>query len=78
MPDALHLPHGRNRRTWKPNVQNKRFWSETYNRFLQFRMVTAVIKKVQGLLGLGLEAYGWGGWMTDSEGVCSERTCKRF
>lgn len=28
-------------------MQSKRFWSETYNRFLQFRMVAAVIKRVR-------------------------------
>jgi len=37
-------------------VQNKRFWSETYNRFLKFRMVADVIKKVK-LLPHGIDDY---------------------
>lgn len=46
----------RTRRSWKPNVQNKRFWSETYQRFLSFRMTTSVIKQVKRLAG-GIDEY---------------------
>lgn len=39
----------RSRRTWLPNVQRKKFWSETYNRYMQFKMTAAVIKDVKGM-----------------------------
>jgi len=39
----------KSRRSWKPNVQRKRFWSETYNRFLSFKCTTTVIKQVKKL-----------------------------
>ena len=35
------------RRSWLPNIQRKRFWSEKYQRFLQFRATTYVIKQVK-------------------------------
>ena len=44
------------RRTWKPNVQRKRFWSEAKQRFLQFRATTAVIKQVKQLKH-GIDEY---------------------
>ena len=37
-------------------MQNKRFWSETYQRFLQFRMTTSVIKEVKRLKN-GIDGY---------------------
>ena len=37
-------------------MQNKRFWSETYQRFLEFRVTTSVIKKVKSLAG-GIDDY---------------------
>ena len=46
----------RSRRSWKPNIGNKRFWSETYQRFLSFRVHTDVIKKVKKLTG-GIDHY---------------------
>ena len=35
---------------------NKRFWSQTYQRFLSFRVATSVIKKVKKLSG-GIDQY---------------------
>ena len=35
---------------------NKRFWSQTYQRFLSFRVATSVIKKVKKLSG-GIDHY---------------------
>tara|TARA_B100000780_G_scaffold26008_1_gene16476 strand:+ start:188 stop:541 length:354 start_codon:yes stop_codon:yes gene_type:complete len=35
---------------------NKRFWSQTYQRFLEFRVATSVIKKVKKLSG-GIDHY---------------------
>ena len=35
---------------------NKRFWSQTYERFLSFRVATSVIKKVKKLSG-GIDHY---------------------
>ena len=46
----------RSRRSWKPNVQNKRFFSEFLQRYLSFRMTTSVIKKVKSLAG-GIDQY---------------------
>ena len=46
----------RSRRSWKPNIVNKRFWSETYQRFLSFRVHTDVIKKVKKLAH-GIDEY---------------------
>ena len=46
----------RTRRVWKPNVQNKKFFSEAYQRFLSFRMTTSAIKKVKKLAG-GIDEY---------------------
>ena len=37
-------------------MQNKRFWSEAYQRFLHFRVTTAVIKQVKQLQG-GIDEY---------------------
>ena len=37
-------------------MQNKRFWSETYQRFLQFRVTTSVIKEVNRLKR-GIDEY---------------------
>ena len=37
-------------------VQNKRFFSELYQRFLSFRMTTSVIKQVKKLAG-GIDEY---------------------
>ena len=46
-----NVSHARNktRRTWKPNIHYKRFWSETYERFVEFRVAASVIKKVKKL-----------------------------
>ena len=44
------------RRMWKPNVQNKRFWSEFYGRYLKFRVTTSMIKKVKKLAN-GIDEY---------------------
>lgn len=46
----------RTRRTFKPNVQQKRFYSELLSRFLQFRMTASVIKDVKRLAG-GIDQY---------------------
>ena len=35
---------------------NKRFWSQTYQRFLSFRVATSVVKKVKKLAG-GIDHY---------------------
>ena len=37
-------------------MQRKRFWSETYREFLQFRMTTSAIKKVNRMAG-GIDEY---------------------
>ena len=54
--NKITFSHRKFRRTFKPNVQHKRFWSEKYGRFLQFRMTTSVIKKVKKLKG-GIDEY---------------------
>lgn len=46
----------RARRSWKPNVQNKRFFSDMLQRFLKFRMTTSVIKEVKRMPG-GIDQY---------------------
>ena len=37
-------------------MHHKRFWSETYREFLQFRMTASAIKKVKALAG-GIDEY---------------------
>tara|TARA_B110001452_G_C15048015_1_gene365969 strand:- start:164 stop:427 length:264 start_codon:yes stop_codon:yes gene_type:complete len=37
-------------------VQHKKFWSETYQRLLSFRVTTSTIKKVKQLAG-GIDDY---------------------
>ena len=37
-------------------MHTKRFWSETYREFLQFRMTTSAIKKVKACAG-GIDQY---------------------
>ena len=37
-------------------MQKKRFWSDTYQRFLQFKVTTSVIKEVGRLAG-GIDEY---------------------
>jgi len=54
--NQISFSHRKTRRTWKPNKQNKRFWSETYQRFLQFRVTASVIKEV-GRLKQGIDEY---------------------
>lgn len=54
--NKVSFSHRKTRRTWKPNVQHKRFWSETYQRYLQFRCTTSLIKKVKALPG-GIDEY---------------------
>ncbi len=54
--NQISFSHRKTRRTWKPNVQNKRFWSETYQRFLHFRVTTSVIKQVNRLKD-GIDEY---------------------
>mmetsp|Transcript_17408 Transcript_17408/g.37453 ORF Transcript_17408/g.37453 Transcript_17408/m.37453 type:complete len:281 (-) Transcript_17408:373-1215(-) len=39
----------KSRRKWSPNVKDKRFWSESYNRFLKFRVTTTTIRIVKRL-----------------------------
>ena len=53
-----NVSHARNktRRTWKPNIHYKRFWSETYERFVEFRVAASVIKKVKKLAH-GIDEY---------------------
>lgn len=46
----------RSRRTWLPNVQYKRFWSESRQKMVRFRCVTHVIKLVKKLKG-GIDEY---------------------
>lgn len=53
---GTHAAVRRSRRSWKPNVQNKKLFSGTYQRFLQFRMTTCVIKEVKQLPG-GIDEY---------------------
>eukprot|EP00322_Chrysochromulina_rotalis_P003401 CAMPEP_0115848366 /NCGR_PEP_ID=MMETSP0287-20121206/10885_1 /TAXON_ID=412157 /ORGANISM="Chrysochromulina rotalis, Strain UIO044" /LENGTH=115 /DNA_ID=CAMNT_0003302277 /DNA_START=107 /DNA_END=454 /DNA_ORIENTATION=- len=54
--NQISFSHKKSRRTWKPNVQSKRFWSETYQRFLQFRVTTSVIREVNRLKD-GIDGY---------------------
>jgi large subunit ribosomal protein L28 len=54
--NQISFSHRKTRRTWKPNVQYKRFWSETYQRFLRFRVTTSVIKQVNRLKN-GIDEY---------------------
>lgn len=54
--NTISFSHRKSRRNWKPNSQEKRFWSETYQRFLQFRCTTSVIKQVKRLAG-GIDEY---------------------
>ena len=54
--NQISFSHRKTRRTWKPNVQYKRFWSETYQRFLRFRVTTSVIKQVNRLKD-GIDEY---------------------
>ena len=54
--NQISFSHRKTRRTWKPNKQNKRFWSESYQRFLEFRVTTSVIKEVKRLKN-GIDDY---------------------
>jgi ribosomal protein L28 len=54
--NKVSFSHRKARRTWKPNVQTKRFWSDLYQRFLHFRVTTSVIKEVKRLSG-GIDEY---------------------
>ncbi len=49
-------PRRRYRRSWKPNIQYRRFFSDLLQRHLRFRMATAVIKEVKALAG-GIDQY---------------------
>jgi large subunit ribosomal protein L28 len=40
------------RRSWKPNVHNKRLWSETLQEFIQFKVTTYALKCVDKAGGL--------------------------
>ena len=48
----LSPPMRRTRRTWLSNVQYKRFWSDMYERFIEFRATAFVIKQVKRLGGI--------------------------
>uniref|UniRef100_A0A7S0IW21 50S ribosomal protein L28 n=1 Tax=Calcidiscus leptoporus TaxID=127549 RepID=A0A7S0IW21_9EUKA len=54
--NQVSFAENKTRRAWKPNVHQRRFWSETYNRFLCFRMTTSVIKEVKRLKH-GIDEY---------------------
>ena len=54
--NTVSFSHRKARRTWKPNVQRKRFFSELYQRMLGFQMTTSVIKQVKKLAG-GIDEY---------------------
>ncbi|EOD34836.1 50S ribosomal protein L24 [Emiliania huxleyi CCMP1516] len=45
--NIISFSNKKSRRTWKPNVQSKRFWSETYNRFLHFRAAIQMSKNLR-------------------------------
>eukprot|EP00299_Pterocystis_sp_00344_P005714 c17454_g1_i1.p1 GENE.c17454_g1_i1~~c17454_g1_i1.p1 ORF type:complete len:152 (-),score=28.49 c17454_g1_i1:15-470(-) len=40
------------RRTWKPNVQSKRLWSDILNRFIHFNVTTNVLRTIDKKGGL--------------------------
>ncbi|SNX83272.1 related to MRPL24 - mitochondrial ribosomal protein, large subunit [Melanopsichium pennsylvanicum] len=39
-------------RTWAPNIQTKRLWSETLNRFIQAKVATSALRTMDKLGGL--------------------------
>lgn len=54
--NTISFSENKTRRTWKPNVKKKSFWSETYQRMLHFKMTTSVIKLVKRLPN-GIDEY---------------------
>ena len=44
--------HAKTRRSWKPNVQNKRLWSDALDRWVPFSVTTSTLKAIDGVGGL--------------------------
>lgn len=49
---SISHSHARSNRCWKPNVQNKRLWSDVLNDWVRFKITTAGIKAVDDYGGI--------------------------
>eukprot|EP01039_Chlorochromonas_danica_P002268 gene2268-2483_t len=49
---SISHSHHRSNRCWKPNVQNKRLWSDALNEWVRFKITTAAIKAVDNYGGI--------------------------
>eukprot|EP01035_Chromulina_nebulosa_P025858 gene25858-33797_t len=50
--NSISHSHAKTRRSWHPNVQNKRVWSQALNDWIRFQMTTIAIKKVDDYGGI--------------------------
>ena len=46
--------HTKTRRSWHPNVQNKRVWSDTLNDWVRFKMTTRAMKEIDNIGGVDM------------------------
>lgn len=49
---SISHSHHRTNRCWRPNVQNKRLWSDALNDWVRFKITTAAIKAVDNYGGI--------------------------
>jgi ribosomal protein L28 len=43
---SISHSHTRSKRVWRPNVQNKRLWSDALNEWVRFKITTTALKAV--------------------------------
>ena len=49
---SISHSHTRSKRMWKPNVQNKRVWSEALDDWVRFKITTRALKEVDNVGGI--------------------------
>jgi len=87
--NSVSEEHGvKNRRYWRPNVQRKRLWSESLQRFVRVRITTRVLRTVDKCGGLDeyllgekpqrIKELGMGGWKLRWRIMQTESIKERF
>lgn len=49
---SISHSHRRSKRMWKPNVQNKRLWSDELDQWVRFKVTTRAMKEIDYVGGL--------------------------
>lgn len=49
---SISHSHTRSNRSWKPNVQNKRLWSDALNDWVRFKVTTTALKAIDHYGGI--------------------------